>query len=106
VSSTACLLPLALVALQRIWPESLIPTASGMVKPVPKIDQAAAAVDESNVLAGLGRVWIHSVALNTLMPDLLGSMFRFYRADCATFTVACPLQAQYFRADATLAALK
>jgi hypothetical protein len=34
VSSTACSLLLALVALQRICPESLIPTASVGVNPV------------------------------------------------------------------------
>ena len=35
LSSTACSLPLALVASQRIWPESLMPTASVRVKPEP-----------------------------------------------------------------------
>jgi hypothetical protein len=35
LSSTACSLPPALLASQRIWPESLIPTASVNVKPVP-----------------------------------------------------------------------
>jgi hypothetical protein len=36
LSSTACALPLALVASQRIWPEALMSTASVRVKPVPE----------------------------------------------------------------------
>jgi hypothetical protein len=36
LSSTACSLPLALVPSQRIWPDSLIATASVRMKPVPE----------------------------------------------------------------------
>ena len=36
LGSTACSLPLALVPSQRIWPDSLIATASVRMKPVPE----------------------------------------------------------------------
>jgi hypothetical protein len=35
LSSTACLEPAAFVALQRMWPESLMPIASVRMNPVP-----------------------------------------------------------------------
>jgi hypothetical protein len=60
---TACTEALVLVAVQRIWPESLTPAASVMVKPELegiRINQHAVTVDEADMLAGLE--WM--VALN------------------------------------------
>ena len=55
VSMTACAEALVLVAVQRIWPESLTPAASVMVKPELegiRINQHAVTVDEADMLAG------------------------------------------------------